>query len=144
MAMDCSTRASPCGLSHPLGPVPALPSYLHEYIFRLSPPPHLQHVLRNEFDHRLTPLLIFPHLLHRPSNTFSYPQSALEVRRILSRPAVTHAPWIPLSPKAIVSEGLYPSPCRPSPLSLSRTTGYVPALWGTGGALARPRRCYDA
>jgi len=41
--------------------------------------------LRNEFHYPLTPLLVYPHLLHRSPNAISYPWAVLEMRRILHR-----------------------------------------------------------
>jgi len=113
---------------------------IYMVVYSYPPPfrafPH--HILCDKFHHHpLVSLLIFPHLFHWSSNTAPHPRAALEVLRILSSNRHTHTvgPLPSQSPKAIVSEGLYPSPCIPGPLSLSWAIAHVPVLWDVGVCL---------
>jgi len=88
MAVDCSSLVAQVPLSPP-EPVPAPPNYLHYLRSRLSSPPKPRHIL--------TPSLVRsrPRLpVLSTSKPVPYPQTLVQVSRLLRGPAVTHAGWV--------------------------------------------------
>jgi len=93
------------------------------------PSPRAIYTLQDEIRHCLTPLLILPQHLAPPAFPISNPRTVHQMRGILRRPSVTHAPLLltlpyfpePLPLRSFVRDHIYqPFHCSRGPMQVRR------------------------